>query len=58
VDSQEVSPGVVVDFDSDRHIVGIDIDNAASIVNMSLLDVESFPLATASTPKNNLPKLF
>ena len=51
VDSQEVAPGVVLDFDADGHIVGIDIDNAASVVNKSHLDVESFPLASASSPK-------
>ena len=28
VDSREISPGVVLDYDSDGGLVGIDIDNA------------------------------
>ena len=51
VDSQEAAPGVVIDYDADGHIVGIDIDNAASVVNLTRLDIESFPLAVASTSK-------
>ena len=37
-DSLEVAPGVVLDFDVDRHLVGIDIDNASQNVNLSRLD--------------------
>jgi uncharacterized protein YuzE len=29
VDSQEVAPGVVLDFDAEGHLVGIDIDHAS-----------------------------
>ncbi len=35
VDSQEASPGVVLDYNSDRVLVGIDIDHASSITNIS-----------------------
>ncbi|MFA6451472.1 MAG: DUF2283 domain-containing protein [bacterium] len=48
-DSKEVAAGVVLDFDADGNIVGIDIDNAASVVNLTRLDVESFPLATLAS---------
>src|SRR5919199_673301 len=36
VDSQEVAPGVILDFDADGHLVGIDIDHASQVVDLSL----------------------
>lgn len=38
VDSQEASPGVVLDYDSDGILVGIDIDNASSITDVTGLE--------------------
>ena len=35
VDSQEASPGVVLDYDSDGVLVGIDIDHASTITDVS-----------------------
>ena len=37
VDSHEVAPGVVLDFDAAGNLVGIDIDRASEIVNLSRL---------------------
>ena len=45
VDSQEVAPGVVIDFDDKGNLVGIDIDRASKIVNLSRLEANSLPLA-------------
>lgn len=44
VDSLEVAPGVVVDFDVDGEIVGIDIDHALKVIDLSRLDAEGLPL--------------
>lgn len=38
VDSQEASPGVVLDFDSAGALVGIDIDNASAITDVTHLN--------------------
>lgn len=46
VDSQEVKPGVVLDFDAEGNLVGIDIDNASKVANLSQLEVEELPLAS------------
>ena len=35
VDSNEVAPGVVLDFDADGQLVGIDINNAGKIVDLT-----------------------
>ncbi|HUX77083.1 MAG TPA: DUF2283 domain-containing protein [Anaerolineae bacterium] len=48
VDSREVVPGVVLDFDTEGHLVGIDIDHASEIVNLSRLEAESLPISTFS----------
>ncbi len=44
VDSDEVAPGVVLDFDAEGHVVGIDIDHASEIVDLSKLEAESLPV--------------
>lgn len=48
VDSQEIAPGVVADFDAQGNLVGIDIDRASKIVNLTRLEAESLPLADFS----------
>jgi uncharacterized protein YuzE len=42
-ESLEVAPGTVLDFDEDNHIVGIDIDRASQIMNLSELEISSIP---------------
>lgn len=44
VRSEEVSPGVVFDFDAEGHLVGIDIDHASKILDLSRLEAESLPI--------------
>jgi len=48
VDSQEVAPGVVLDFDAEGHLVGIDIDRASKIVDLSRLEAQSLPVGSVS----------
>ncbi|MDI6632533.1 MAG: DUF2283 domain-containing protein [Thermoanaerobacteraceae bacterium] len=48
VDSREVVPGVVLDFDAEGRLVGIDIDRASRVVNLSRLETESLPVAGSS----------
>ena len=40
-DSLEVSPGVVIDLDSEQRIVGIDIEDASRVVDLSCLEAEA-----------------
>ncbi len=48
VDSQEVRPGVVLDFDSEGNIVGIDIDHASKIANLSRVEMEDLPVSSVA----------
>ncbi|MCK4600515.1 DUF2283 domain-containing protein [Candidatus Bipolaricaulota bacterium] len=51
-DSREVAPGVVLDFDSAGHLVGIDIDRASKIVDLSRLEADALPIAHLSVTKS------
>ena len=42
-ESLEVAPGVVVDFDESNNIVGIDIDRASKVLNLSELGRQRAP---------------
>ena len=48
VESREVSDGVVLDYDAAGHLVGIDIDNASTKVQLGTLVVNKLP-ATVET---------
>jgi uncharacterized protein YuzE len=53
VDSLEVAPGVVLDFDGGGHLVGIDIDHASQIVNLSRLEAAALPITDLSVAGMN-----
>ena len=42
-ESKEVSPGVVLDYDSEGNLVGIDIDNATQKLDLSELVLRKIP---------------
>ena len=43
-DSLEVAPGVVLDFDAEGNLVGIDIDHASKVASLSRLETEALPV--------------
>ena len=44
VDSREVAPGIVLDFEESGSLVGIDIDRASTVVDWSRLELGSLPV--------------
>jgi len=44
VDSQEVSEGVVIDYDDEGNIVGIDIDNASKKLDLKEVNINRLPV--------------
>jgi len=42
-ESKEVSEGVVLDYDKDGNLVGIDVDNASKKVDMDQLTINKLP---------------
>jgi uncharacterized protein YuzE len=43
VESREISEGVVLDYDADGKLVGIDIDNASNQVDLKKLILSKLP---------------
>jgi len=46
VESQAISEGVVLDYDIDGNLVGIDIDNASKKVALNELTLTKLPIQT------------
>ncbi len=46
VDSQEAASGVVLDFDADGKLVGIDIDHASTVTSLARLDVAGLSISS------------
>ena len=42
-ESKEISPGVVLDYDAQGNLVGIEIDNASKVANMKRFVTKSLP---------------
>lgn len=45
-ESREISEGVVLDYDENGNLVGIDIDNASRKIKLTELEINRMPLAT------------
>ena len=43
IESKEISPGVVLDYDSEGSLVGIDIDNASRKLDLMDLTINHVP---------------
>ena len=43
VESKEISPGIVLDYDGEGNLVGIDIDNAAKKLDLKELTLNHIP---------------
>jgi len=44
-ESQEVAPGVLLDFDANSRVVGVEFEDASRLVDLSRLELRSLPLA-------------
>jgi len=42
-DSREIVDGLVVDFDTDGNVVGIDVEHASTKLDLGTLEADSFP---------------
>lgn len=49
VDSREVADGVVLDFDDRGTLVGIDVDRASKLLDITTLETESVPMPAQGT---------
>ena len=52
VETREIEEGVILDFDEKGHLVGLDIDHASKVVNLSRLEIESLPVESVALAKS------
>jgi uncharacterized protein YuzE len=45
IESEEVAPGIILDFDQNGKVVGIDIEDASKIVDLSRLESNALPIS-------------
>lgn len=45
VESEEISPGVVLDFDEENRVIGIEIEDAREHIDLSRLELTALPIA-------------
>ncbi len=45
VESEEVAPGVVLDFDEDNRVIGVEVEDASKTVDLSRLELRALPIA-------------
>ncbi len=50
VESREISEGILLDYDADGKLVGIDIDNASHKVEMKRLTLSKLPAEIETIP--------
>ncbi len=43
-DSEEIAPGVVLDFDEHNRVIGIEIEDASKVVDLSRLELKALPV--------------
>jgi uncharacterized protein YuzE len=47
VESEEVAPGIVLDFDTDNRVIGIEIEGASKWIDLSKLEISALPIKIA-----------
>ncbi len=45
IESEEVTPGIVLDFDERNQVIGIEIEDASTFIELSRLEVSALPIA-------------
>jgi uncharacterized protein YuzE len=44
VESEEVAPGIVLDFDANNRVIGIEIEDASTAIDLSRLEALALPI--------------
>lgn len=51
-ESEEVAPGIVLDFDDKNRVIGIEIEDASTFIDLSKLEVSALPIVNLILTKN------
>jgi uncharacterized protein YuzE len=44
-ESEEIAPGVVLDFDASNRVLGVEIEDASKFIDLSRLELRALPIA-------------
>jgi uncharacterized protein YuzE len=44
-ESEEIAPGVVLDYDGQSRVIGVEIEEASKMIDMTKLELRGLPLA-------------
>jgi uncharacterized protein YuzE len=44
-ESEEIAPGVVLDFDESNRVIGVEIEDASKFIDLSRLELRALPVA-------------
>jgi len=50
-ESEEVAPGIVLDFDERNRLIGIEIEDASTFIDLSRLDLSALPVTNLTLSK-------
>ena len=50
-ESEEVAPNIVLDFDEHNRVIGIEIEEASTFIDLSRLDLSALPVANLTLSK-------
>ncbi len=53
-ESEEVAPGVVLDFDEHNRVIGIELEDASKVVDLSRLELRALPVVNLSLTERAL----
>jgi uncharacterized protein YuzE len=45
VESEEIAPGVVLDFSDRNRVIGVEIEDASKFIDLSHLELKAMPIA-------------
>ncbi len=55
IESEQVAPRIVFDFDENNQVVGIEIEEASKLIDLSRLEVSALPLVNLVFTKQSAP---
>ncbi len=52
-ESEEVAPGVVLDYDENNRLIGIEIEDASKFIDLTRLELKALPLVNLTLSEKN-----
>ncbi|RLC74285.1 MAG: hypothetical protein DRI61_16950 [Chloroflexi bacterium] len=56
VESEEVAPGVVLDYDENNRVIGVEIEDASKFIDLSKLELRALPVVNLILSERVLAK--